>query len=71
LLIIIKIAKAIFINNDKAYKKLYIEGLPNNIDTEYIDNEIIGLYKSLFKIRKGILNESLGFLILYLNYFSI
>ncbi|PQE15343.1 Ankyrin repeat domain-containing 52 protein [Rutstroemia sp. NJR-2017a WRK4] len=66
-----EITEAILVKDDDSYNDLLVDELPDAIDEDYINTEIVGLCESLVEIQRAGSDESLGARTVQLTHFSV
>ena len=70
-LTILELTEALLVVDDDSCDDLLVDQLPDDIDDEYVNGEIMGLCGSLIEIRGEASNRNLGSLTVHLTHFSV
>lgn len=70
-LTILELTEALIVTEKDSCDDLQIDELPDNIDQDYIDDEITGLCNSLLEIRSTYSKQPLSFRTIHLIHFSV
>lgn len=66
-----EITEALLVVDDDSYGDILVEELPDAIDDEYIDGQIVRLCSSLVEIRGPATTQTLGAMTVHLTHFSV
>ncbi|KFZ15362.1 hypothetical protein V502_05642, partial [Pseudogymnoascus sp. VKM F-4520 (FW-2644)] len=70
-LTVLEITEALLVMDDDSYDNILINGLPDEIDEEYVNSEVKGLCESLVEIRGALTEDSFASMTVHLTHFSV
>lgn len=69
-LIVSEITEAVLVDDEETWEELYLEGMSDKIDVEYVKREILGPCESLLEIRYSLSDNARGAAMIHLSQFS-